>query len=255
MHEAHQRVLSTAATLEEEIERLSWMRACLWSRGKLRSWDHQRSREIGRKRGRCQVSQPANPEMPSGNEESKGRDADSGELPELVPAVASFLQGSPETSDNVGGEMQPEPTVLDFAEWVNWNVGKCDTPSRWMELSMVPGEENTRELTRQVRASFGLPRWLQELDAERATLQAPPALLCLHWQTFMPLPDSIFASWDIREVARDKVVAYARALQYWVEQNDLPTGGEPCLLAKGILELREEVKWSLTFMMRRFSGG
>ena len=44
--------------------------------------------------------------------------------------------------------------------------------------------------------------------------------------------DSIFASWDIREVPREKVVAYARALQYWVEQNDLPTGGEPCLLAE-----------------------
>ena len=41
---------------------------------------------------------------------------------------------------------------------------------------MVPGEDNTQELTRQVRASFGLPWWLWELDAERATLQAPPAL-------------------------------------------------------------------------------
>ena len=60
-------------------------------------------------------------------------------------------------------------------------------------------------------------------------------------------PDSIFASWDIREVPREKVVAYARALKYWAEQNDLPTGGEPCLLAKGVLELREEVKWYLTF--------
>ena len=63
----------------------------------------------------------------------------------------------------------------------------------------------------------------------------------------MPLTDSIFASCDIREVPREKVVAYTRALQYWVEQNDPPTGGEPCLLAKSILELREEVKWYLTF--------
>ena len=60
-------------------------------------------------------------------------------------------------------------------------------------------------------------------------------------------PDSIFASWNIREVPRKKVVVYARALQYWAEQNNLPTGGEPHLLAKGILELREEVKWYLTF--------
>ena len=125
--------------------------------------------------------------------------------------------------------------------------GKCDTPCWWMELSMVPGEDNTRDLARQVRASFGLPQWLQELDVEKATLQAPPAPPCLHQQTFMLPPDSIFASQDIREVPREKVVVYARALQYWAEQNDLPTGGGPCLLAKGILELREEVKWHLTF--------
>ena len=110
---------------------------------------------------------------------------------------------------------------------VQWKVGKCDTPSWWMELSAVPGKDNTRKLTRQVRASFGLPQQLQELDAERATLQAPPALPCLHLQTFMLLPDSIFASQDIREVPREKVVVYVRAIQYWAEKNYLPTGGEP----------------------------
>ena len=110
--------------------------------------------------------------------------------------------------------MPPEPTVLDFAEWVQWKAGKCDTPSWWMELSTVPGEDNTRKLTRQVRASFRLPRQLQELDAGRATLQAPPALPCLCQQKFMLPADSVFASWDIREVTREKVVPYARALQY-----------------------------------------
>ena len=95
--------------------------------------------------------------------------------------------------------------------------------------------------------SFGLPWQLQELDAERATLQAPSALPWLCQQTFMLLPDSIFTSQDIREVPREKVLVYARALQYWAEQNDPPTGGEPHLLVKGILELRGEVKWYLTF--------
>ena len=193
--------------------------------------------------------------MPSDEEGSKGGDADLGELLELVPTVASFLQGLLETSDDEGGEMSPEPAVLDFTEWFQWKVGKCDTPSWWMELSTVPGEDNTRKLARQVRASFGLPQWLQELDAERATLQAPPAVSCLHQQSFMLPPDSIFASRDIREVPREKVVAYARALQYWAEQNDLPTGGEPHLLAKGVLELREEVKWYLTFTNEKVFWG
>ena len=116
-----------------------------------------------------------------------------------------------------------------------------------MELSTVPGEDNTRKLARQVRASFELPQWLQELDAERATLQVPPAPPCLCWQRCMLQADSIFASRDIREMSREKVVVYARALQYWVEQNDPPTGGEHHLLAESVLELREEVKWYLTF--------
>ena len=116
-----------------------------------------------------------------GKEGLEGRDSDLGELPELKPAVASFLCGSPETSDDEGKEMPPEPAVLDFAEWVHWKAERCNTPSWLMELSTVPGEDNTRKLARQVRASFELPQWLQELDAERATLQAHPALLCLHW--------------------------------------------------------------------------
>ena len=57
----------------------------------------------------------------------------------------------------------------------------------------------------------------------------------------------IFACRDIREIPREKVVSYARALQHWAEQNNLPAGGEQCLLAKTILELREEVKWYLSF--------
>ena len=88
--------------------------------------------------------------MPSGKEGSEDRDSDLGELPELKPAVASFLWGSPETSDNKGEETPLEPAVLDFAEWVHWKVERCDTPSWWMELSTVPGEDNTRKLARQV---------------------------------------------------------------------------------------------------------
>ena len=231
------------------------MKACSQLGVRLRSRDCQRSKGEGWKKRCHQVSfadklapsQSADPEMLSGKEGSEGRDSDLGELPELKPAVASFLQGSPETSDDEGEKTPLEPTVLDFAEWVPWKAERCDTPSWWMELSTVPGVDNTRKLARQVRASFELPQQLQELDAGRATLQAPPALPCLCWQRFMPLADSIFASWDIREVPREKVVVYARALQYWAEQNDLPTGGEPCLLAKSVLELREEVKWYLTF--------
>ena len=43
------------------------------------------------------------------------------------------------------------------------------------------------------------------------------------------------------------MVAYARALQHWVEEIDLPAGGRPHLLAESVKELREEVKCYLSF--------
>ena len=42
-------------------------------------------------------------------------------------------------------------------------------------------------------------------------------------------------------------MAYARALQHWVEEINLPAGGGPRLLAEGVKELREDVKWYLSF--------
>ena len=169
------------------------------------------------------------------------------EPPELKPVVASFLQGLPETLDDEGKKMCLEPVILDFGLWVPWKAERCETPEWWMELSAVPGKEDTRKLAREVRASFGLPRKLQELGSKKATLQAPPAPPCFCRQKFMLPADSIFACRDIREIPREKVVVYARTLQHWAEQNNPPAGGEAHLLAKSILELREEVKWYLSF--------
>ena len=59
----------------------------------------------------------------------------------------------------------------------------------------------------------------------------------------MPPAESIYTCRDIRE----KVVAYTRALQHWAEQNNLPAGGGPQSVAESVLELREEVKWYLSF--------
>ena len=149
--------------------------------------------------------------------------------------------------DDEGKKTPPEPTILDFSLWVPWKAERCKTPDWWMELSAVPGKEDARKLAREVRASFGLPRQLWELGSREATLQAPPAPPCLHRKRFMPPANSIFACRDIQEIPREKVVAYARALQHWAEQNNLPAGGEQCLLARSVLELREEVKWYLSF--------
>ena len=87
------------AALEEEIGRLDWMRACLQPRVRSRSQDRQRSRGEGQKKRHCQVSstdevaprQSADPKTPLGKGGCEGGDSDLGELPELKPAVDSFL--------------------------------------------------------------------------------------------------------------------------------------------------------------------
>ena len=116
-----------------------------------------------------------------------------------------------------------------------------------MELLTVPGENNTRRLAREVRASFQLPWQMHELESKEAPFQAPPAPPCLHGRRFMPPVISIFASQDIREIPWEKTIAYAQALQHWAKQNSLPVRGKSCLLAESILELRKEVDFYLSF--------
>ena len=181
MHRAHQKALAAVATIEEEINWLSHTRPCSKSRARSKSKDSQRPSQEGWKKRHCQVrfadeaapSQSANPKTPLGEKGAKGRGSDLEEQPELKPMVSSFLQGSPETLDDEGKKMPPEPAISDLSQWVLWRAERCVTLKWWAELSAVPGKEDTRKLTREVRASFDLPQWLQELDSREATLQAP----------------------------------------------------------------------------------
>ena len=208
--EAHQKVLATISTLEKEIERLNCTQAHLQSSARSKSRNCQRPSGEGQKKRCHQVrfadepvpSQSTDPETPPGEEGSRGRGSDLEELQELKLMVASFLQGSPETLDDEGEKMPLEPTLLDFSLWVPWMAERCETPDWWMELSAVLGKEDARKLAREVRASFGLPWWMQELGVKEATLQAPPTPPCLCRQRFMLPANSIYTCWDIREVPR-----------------------------------------------------
>ena len=158
VHAAHQKALATVATLEEEIQRLSWNRNCPQSRARSKSRDCQRlSREGQKKRCHqvCFTDEPApgqstDPKTQLGEEGSEGGGSDLEELPELKPTVDSFLEGLPETLDDEGKKTPLEPAILDFGLWVPWKVERCKTPEWWMELSAVPGKEDTRKLAREV---------------------------------------------------------------------------------------------------------
>ena len=83
----------------------------------------------------------------------------------------------------------------------------------------------------------------------------PPLPPCLLRNRFQPPPNTVFACQDIREIWREKTIAYTLALQYWVEKSDLPTGGQPCQLAESVKELREEMRCYLSFMDKEVFEG
>ena len=112
----------------------------------------------------------------------------------------------------------------------------------------VPGVEDHEKLAWEVWASFWLPKRTSKLHEVENYHQALPALLCLLWKNFLPLPDSIFAYRDIPEMQCKKMVAYAWALQFWAVKVDLPTGGRPHLLAESVKELWEEMRCYLSFL-------
>ena len=158
VREAHQKVLATVSTLEEEIERLNHTWARSQSRARSKSRDCLWQSREGQKKRHCQVqfedqpapSHSANPKTQPGEEGPNGRGSDLEELSELKPTVASFLRGLLETSEDEGKKMPLEPAVLEFSLWVPWKAERCETPEWWTELSAVPGKADSRKLAREV---------------------------------------------------------------------------------------------------------
>ena len=122
-----------------------------------------------------------------------------------------------------------------------------DTPGWSQELAEVPGVDDHEKLAQEVWASFGLQWQIRKQHHVENYHQAPLAPLCLHQKSFLPLPDSKFACQDIRELQQEKMVAYAKALQFWAEKANPPTQGQPCLLEGSIMEIREEMKCYVSF--------
>ena len=122
-----------------------------------------------------------------------------------------------------------------------------DTPGWWQELAQVLEIEDHQELAQKVWVSFKHPQWISKQHGVENYYQAPLALLCICQKNFLPQPDPKFSCWDIRELQLEKTVAYAHALQFWAGKVNLPTQGQPCLLAGSVLELREEMKCYVSF--------
>ena len=165
----------------------------------------------------------------------------------MGPEVACFLRGLAKSSEEEEKAPSPKLPVKELHKWVAWKAEACETLGWWRKLLTVPEMQDCKELAQKVQASFHLPKRASEPNKMENYHQAPPAPTCLLRRNFLPPPNSIFACQGIQEMQREKMVAYAQALQYWVEKTDLPTGGKPCLLAKSVKEWQEEMRCYLSF--------
>ena len=121
-----------------------------------------------------------------------------------------------------------------------------ETLNWWRELLAVLGVPNCKRFAWKVQALFSHPKRASEMKEAKYHCQAPTAPLCLLRRSFQPPPDTIFTCQDINEIQREKTIAYAHALQNWVEKSDLPTGGHPHWLAESVKELWEEMSCYLS---------
>ena len=127
----------------------------------------------------------------------------------------------------------PEPLVEEYERWVTWRACVHDMPGWWQELAKVPKIDDDQELAQKMWASFKLPWQISEQHGVENYYQAPPALPCICWKSFLPQPDPKFACWDIRESQLEKTVAYAQALSQSAHpETTTPFGGE-CIGAEG----------------------
>ena len=127
----HRQVLSTAPTLEAEIEKLHRLRVRPTPEGRHRSrtqWELERRKRWHRVSFAILLTpgQSAEPDVPQGKAGSESKDSDLGDPPKLKADMASFLQGSSGTS----GEEDPplEPPTSQPADWVRWRAEECISP-------------------------------------------------------------------------------------------------------------------------------
>ena len=135
-----------------------------------------------------------------------------------------------------------------------WRGWALDTPSWWQELVKIPEVEDFQELAQNIQTSFELHQRMSKLHHVENFYLAPPVPKCLHQMDFLPPPHPKFPCQDIWVGQLEKTVAYAQALQYWVEKSNPPTPGQPHLLAESILELREVMEPYVSFPDATFMG-
>ena len=230
VREAHQRALATTIILEEKIVWLSWSltRGCLDAHIPSQSWDQWKKRSQGQSQRCHQALSESSPDVWW---EDKEAEFNLGPPPVLGPDVDQFFHGlAGKYEKDAGNHFPAEPPMEEYKKWVEWRGWAVDTPYWWWELEMIPDVGDVQGLAQKIWASFELPQQMSTAHKVDNYYLAPPAPNCFCWKDFLSPPDLRFPCWDLWEEQQKKTMAYAQALQCWVERANLPMPGWPQLL-------------------------
>ena len=168
----------------------------------------------------------------------------------LNPLVQEFLYGTgsvDDGKDESDWSMMPEPSFDNPHEWVRWCACQVETPAWWPELQNVPTQRDTIGFAKQVQASFHLPKAKCLTRGKENDYTPPPMPHCIKWDTFLPFDNGNFANQDYRMKQPQKMLAYAKALQFWAKKAQLPWASQPHQLAACVKESKESMELLTSF--------
>ena len=179
-------------------------------------------------------------------------EGDLGPLPTISPELECFLE-MPTTSQGTRDrwDFLLEPSIRDYEQWLECQAHQLDTPYWWEELTTIPGVEDIKKLAQKICTSFDVIVVQYEvLRSQGYTVS--PAPKCLKRGMF--LPDDLYSQ-DIHLKPQQMALAYAQALQYWVEEANPLVPSEPNLLVMSVRELRWHIgKYTTFFEQDVFEG-
>ena len=133
-----------------------------------------------------------------------------------------------------------------------WRIvisGSLGTPAMWkhhpggQSYGEVPNQMDIPQFTRRVRASFQMPKVRCHANKMESNYLALPTPHCIERDVFLPFNTMKFGGQDYHMKHPHKTLAYAKVLQHWAENAQLPMPGEPCQLAECVRN--SERLWSL----------
>ena len=156
------------------------------------------------------------------------KEYDLGPPPTLEPELESFLEApTPKLGAWDRCDLQPEPSIENYEVWLEWQACQVDMPEWWGELVTIPNVGDPKRLAHKIHASFKIPWVRSEALRVSNNYATPSAPKCLQREMFLLVPYPHLPCQDYHHQQPLRTLAYACALQYWVEKANPLAPHEP----------------------------